>query len=538
MGFIEGEWEIVKFPPYTWFYEDLAPQEVLKGLLLGIFPNQLPSIISAVDYADYAIADLEHLKPNLSYDYIRFMTLRNTNVMRRMGIPTPQNHAALCSHISQHWELICDHIEKHTKNQTHKVSRIHIRKSSNAGRLFNMSYKNFDLDGYPGAYIPIYHKYTVSIDIAQFFPSIYSHSLPWAIVGKDIARKNQGDDLWYNKFDRLLRNCKNQETNGILIGPDTSSVISEMLLCVVDGDLVEKGYSYIRNIDDYTCYCRSLEEAERFIKDARKSLGRFELSLNDKKTAIVKSPSPMEAAWISVLQRHNIKGEYSIGDSGKSYLKVLGVRNIWSLAEELFLAHDENSAIINYTIKIIYKYELGYNALRFYLDRLLHMAILYPYLCPLLEEFVFDRYRVVKSEIRRFSNYILEIGLVENNEQMCLYAMVWAVKYKYSVEFPPELSQVFSFDDPVFNLVDYLYMVENKSVEAIEMHRAHMQILAKSSFSRNWLYLYEGLPAKFLHKSWKRMKRRGVNFVNISEEYAKRRETYHFLELYLTEDDE
>lgn len=41
------------------------------------------------------------------------------------------------------------------------------------------------------------------------------------------------------------------ETHGILIGPHSSNILSEIILTVVDRKLYEKHYRYVRAIDDY-----------------------------------------------------------------------------------------------------------------------------------------------------------------------------------------------------------------------------------------------------------------------------------------------
>ena len=79
------------------------------------------------------------------------------------------------------------------------------------------------------------------------------------------AKKNT-KNRWYNDFDYAIRQTKRNETQGIAIGPATSSIISEILLDSIDKALCDAGFDFIRYVDDYTCYCETEEKAQEFIR--------------------------------------------------------------------------------------------------------------------------------------------------------------------------------------------------------------------------------------------------------------------------------
>ena len=97
------------------------------------------------------------------------------------------------------------------------------------------------------------NKYCVQADISNFYPSIYTHSVCWALVGKDVSKKDRDDQKWFNKIDKAIRSCQDRESIGIHIGPDTSGIIAEIILSQIDKEL--KDFNFIRHIDDYKCYC-------------------------------------------------------------------------------------------------------------------------------------------------------------------------------------------------------------------------------------------------------------------------------------------
>ena len=85
-------------------------------------------------------------------------------------------------------------------------------------------------------------------------------------MGRDRAKQDRTvrPDSWANKIDKLLQKVSDGETHGLLIGPHSSNVVSELILTVIDANLYNKGYRFIRNIDDYSCYVASQQEGEDF----------------------------------------------------------------------------------------------------------------------------------------------------------------------------------------------------------------------------------------------------------------------------------
>ena len=88
-----------------------------------------------------------------------------------------------------------------------------------------MNYSNWMNDPSPEPAILIGKQYVVKCDISTCFPSIYTHSLPWAIMGRDRAKQDRTvrPDSWANKIDKLLQKVSDGETHGLLIGPHSSN---------------------------------------------------------------------------------------------------------------------------------------------------------------------------------------------------------------------------------------------------------------------------------------------------------------------------
>ena len=117
----------------------------------------------------------------------------------------------------------------------------------------------------------------------------------WALEGKEWAKAHKDDkpSPWQVNLDYVVRNLKYGETNGLLIGPHASNLLSEIILTRVDEELSPK-YKYLRHIDDFNCYVETHEDAERFIVDQRRALKEYGLSLNESKTKIHELPIDSE----------------------------------------------------------------------------------------------------------------------------------------------------------------------------------------------------------------------------------------------------
>lgn len=136
----------------------------------------------------------------------------------------------------------------------------------------------------------------VGLDINLFYGSIYTHSIPWAVLTKDTAKarhnaKPKPPPHWSETLDKLARNCNDRQTVGIAIGPDTSRIISELLLSRIDADLVCKPNAIrvrqiYHNIDDYEIGAYDLAEAERVQASFVRAVAQYQLRPNDAKTAV------------------------------------------------------------------------------------------------------------------------------------------------------------------------------------------------------------------------------------------------------------
>jgi len=152
-------------------------------------------------------------------------------------------------------------------------------------------------------------RFKAKVDISNFYGSIYTHSIPWAVYGTVQAKRIQDDKSeWTNVLDMKVRQTRRTETTGISIGPGTSAIIGEIILGAVDKRLQQhpsvknSKRRPIRFIDDYEFVSDSRDEAEDFVRAVRDELSTLKLSIHPTKTTIVQLPKPLLPRWMRQLR--------------------------------------------------------------------------------------------------------------------------------------------------------------------------------------------------------------------------------------------
>ncbi|UCZ53467.1 RNA-directed DNA polymerase [Bacillus shivajii] len=503
---------------YYKFMKNITADELYEGLLgYGLFNEKLPPFLSSKAFFDYCQAynpTFNSTKKEQSYIY--YENMRNINIPRSLGIPNPMAYQKLCLHLKDNWDEIIEHFRRNTINDGYKKSRIHIRKIKESKKIFEMNYKNFKSDGTPEPDLLIGSRFLVNADISTCFPSMYTHSLSWALVGKDTAKSNKNKrNEWYNQLDFYVRNTTNGETHGFLIGPHTSNVLSEIILTSVDYELSKKKWNYIRHVDDYTCYVTSYEEGQNFLLDLSEQLRYYNLILNHKKTTITPLPMAATEQWI---RRLNSFLKYN----KKDYMDFKDVRAYLDLAIQL-VHENNNSAILKYAIKVVAKKELTKNAIDYFVKNVFHISIIYPYLVPLLEDNVFNAFKVNIKQIMEYSHLLYKEGLQANNFEEVSYAIYFALKYNFVFDHL-DFKEIRSSNHCLLLLLTFLYCDYYKiNTEVKKFKRLARELNKdKEDFGQYWLFIYESLPKSDLKGDWKDLKDKKISFVKgfIGEAYT------------------
>ena len=329
-----------------------------KLVSYGMFSEKLPPIFAGDLFLNYCKNIRKQTFSNDWRGYINYESMRNTNIPRNIGIPTPMGHELLCKTLMKHWTELTEYFRKKTKGQSRIISRIHIRKMQETKALFLMNYKTWIDDGTPEPDIYLGKRYMVHADISKCYPSIYTHAIPWALVGKDVAKDNtRKKEEWYNQIDHFAQISKNGETHGLLIGPHTSNILSEIILCAIDEELSKKYDSYIRNIIKLVS-----ENADNnsVVLYAVKALKDFNLTKNAQEYLVksVVSLSLLYPYLVPILGKY-IFEKYEVGTNqiqkyaNMIYERYIHKNNYEACSFALLYAIDSNSKIDCIDVEII-----------------------------------------------------------------------------------------------------------------------------------------------------------------------------------------
>lgn len=521
-------------PFHEWYFdtkEELSNTSIYDGLLnYGLFGEKLPPCFTSNGLSEVVTelmgtllleADEDTLKTNLkkaAHDYIRYDAMRDTNVPRHLGIPHPEAYAVQVSAIAKHWKEIATHSNKPSP----AVSRIHVRHLG-GGKVFEMNYKGNEryrhqeeeINWMSGA------KYVVHADVAACFSSIYSHAIPWALHGKTLAKTSNALALTGNLLDRCTQNLRDAQTNGLLIGPHSSNVISEIILTDIDCHLLKLGHiKVVRHIDDYEFFASTYEEAELFLRNLGFLLRNYEMSINEKKTRILSLPRPLTENWIRSLN------SYTFSETGE--VRFSQIRSFLDLALELTMQNGKSTPL-NYAIKVLAGFQtpknMGQRARRLYTQEAMNLALAFPYLAPLLDKHVFDIYPHVglKSKIQDFCTRLIELGLKKLYPDTIAHALYYALKHEQKIKLSDnDLKSIITLDDCITNVLLLEYGIKNKRPKIVSAVKTHANNLKKSDGrerDKNWLLIYQVWDSADLNGNGQsflaELKSKGFEFLSI-----------------------
>lgn len=156
-----------------------------------------------------------------------------------------------------------------------------------------------------------YAPYVLKADISQCFPSLYTHSIAWAMHGIEESKADPNKDSaanFFNALDFFVRNGQRGNTRGVLVGPDAYRLIAEFVLSRIDDSLTKMVGKLIvgavRHVDDYYIGLQSEHDAQSVLSHLREILATYELNLNDQKTRIYSSLEPINDLWAQRLRDH------------------------------------------------------------------------------------------------------------------------------------------------------------------------------------------------------------------------------------------
>lgn len=298
---------------------------ILSSLLgKGYFPKELPQVFTTADFgrhaheilAEWQAAKLFTIKkpkdfPKVDGRFIRgrygFKKLLHADPeviskpkklyeRRNIHITHPVPQALLTREIALSWRQL----------QRMLTLRRYSEDEIVVSGDFERSIKgiNFPLHRAKKSYIEASADWLVRTDISRFYPSIYTHSIPWAAYGKERVKSNLKiyDGSFADRLDVLVRACNRNQTVGIPIGPETSRILAEIISSRIDfqyaATLSQPSPKTVDRLqDDWIVGAPSLEDAQKILSVISACYRDYGLDINGSKTSVTHILASTVEGW-------------------------------------------------------------------------------------------------------------------------------------------------------------------------------------------------------------------------------------------------
>lgn len=232
---------------------------------------------------------------------------------------------------------------------------------------FSHLHKYYESAGYTA--LEKKYQFRAHFDISKCFPSIYTHSIEWAIRGKEATKKRivsvNNDKSFGARFDRFMENINYGETNGIVVGPEFSRIFAEIILQDIDHKIesamelskmpLHDKYCCTRYIDDYYVFYNEPGVISKFSTILTEQLEKYKLYVNASKMETIPRP------FISSISIKKIKISAYIQDllNNLEFEKCFGIisseKEINKIRSIITEDKEENAALTNFIISALTK---------------------------------------------------------------------------------------------------------------------------------------------------------------------------------------
>ena len=137
-------------------------------------------------------------------------------------------------------------------------------------------------------------QYLFVTDLTDCYGSVYTHTIPWSLYGKEYAKTHRTENNLGNVIDHYLCAMNYDQTNGIPQGSVLFDLVAEIVLAYVDSCLYDKlkeigivdDYHILRYRDDYRVFSNSKEKLEIIVRTFQEVLMDLNFRMNSSKTRL------------------------------------------------------------------------------------------------------------------------------------------------------------------------------------------------------------------------------------------------------------
>lgn len=359
----------------------------------------------------------------------------------------------------------------------------------------------------------------VRVDISKFYPTIYTHSVAWALLGKDKAKlyfkqKDNIDALiasgdadaelykYAESVDMAIRACQERQSIGIPIGPDTSLIIAEIVACRIDNILKTRFDSIAlkacRYYDDYYLYVSSKDEADKVLKGLQLILAEFQLEINEAKVKIREFPFAFEDEFTTSLHSFDFK-KTNQTNSIKHYFSML-----WAFAER---NPKKTDWIFKYALRI-FEFStivIQKHSWKVFEDLLIKTALVEPAILDILTRIFITYNSYLDTDSKEKLKRLVNVAIKEHCAVRHNFEMAWALWIAKTFEIEIEeqsANDIIATRDSISNLI-LLDLINNSTLVKGSPKVSDIEAELKDDIlmSENWLLAYESVKKGWLTPS-------------------------------------
>ena len=493
-----------------------------KLLQYEYFPEELPECFTSKGLADnYSFLKGQAESICVPSSPFLFSIYKGQNSRRRMAIPNPLNYMRIVNCICDNREQLKNlfrgsvlSLTKPSDDQSNTQKRAYNRISNTPTETRLANERLFSNN-----------SICIKMDISNFFDSIYTHSVSWAIHTKEVAKAGRTDkSLLGNKIDNALQNLNDKQTHGLLVGNAASRLVAEIILCNIDREIAKNfpNVNACRFVDDYSFYITDKESPTAIISFVRNQLLEYDLVLNESKTQVVYAPFLLER-------------------SGIDEIKSIATEDAYTYYNRMMILYDKyrDLSLLKYGFSII-NLLTNQSDFNIMFPLLVHSWVTFPSLAykilPILYKFKERITTAEKKELKKALTSIIFSGIELRQEVETVWAL-WAMTLfglklnekviRYVCDSNNDLAIIISLSYIKGSGYKYYDDVVNKLTERIEDESADPTAASREMiFFSHWLLIYElvrkeivptsAFPCVESNKFFKKLLERNVDFYDPS----------------------
>lgn len=479
----------------------------LKDLLkFGYFPTrELPPCFTTNSFADFYVNNKAKVsKIKKTSDCVIFTTPKVGIDRKILKVPNPLFYARLCDLVCENWNYIDIHLGKCNNSYSKPILNKDFIK--NPLKVF----RDFANDSFINS---AGFSHFLKTDISKFYQSIYTHTIAWALDGKDKAKEERTLEVKSlgSRIDNLVRYLQDSQSIGIPIGPYASLIVSEIINAKIDDELktrLDVPFYQVRFIDDRNLYFKSRADVEKAIIILQAILREYQLTINIEKTEVQEIPNISIPEWLIKLRNFNFRLiQKKDGESDDDFFKRLTIVKDTDYSNYFNLIYILNKSspkeyVFKYAIRHIQHHMILKGNWELVESQLIKSALKEPSILPDVIQFFLRHNKFLnKDRLLEFANLFLSINVEKSFDYETIWAL-WFIKVFDLKVNEYNCPKLISINDSFSRLL-VLDLMKNKQLELeVDFSDWVKNIDSNDLLNNSWLFVYEIGIQKFLLKEF------------------------------------